>query len=60
MMKMVRILVLICPKHNFAVKILEPQGTKVFWRDILGDVCRDIPGVPQKFEKLILCSNLVP
>ena len=29
---------------------LETQGIKLFWRDIPG-FCRDIPAVPEKFEK---------
>ena len=38
---------------------LEAQGNQTFGRDILG-FCRDIPGVPEKFEKKGLCSILVP
>ena len=37
----------------------ETQGNQTFWRDIPG-FCRDIPGVPEKFEKKSLCSILVP
>ena len=37
----------------------ETQGNQTFWRDILG-FCRDILGVPEKFEKKSLCSMLVP
>ena len=38
---------------------LEAQETKLFWRDIPG-FCRDIPGVPEKFEKKGLCLILGP
>ena len=38
---------------------LETQGNQTFWRDIPG-FCRNIPGVPDKFEKKGLCSILVP
>ena len=38
---------------------LETQGTKLFGRDIPG-FCRDIPEVPEKFEKKSLCSIFVP
>ena len=37
----------------------EAQGNQTFWRDI-PEFCRDIPGVPEKFEKKGLCSILVP
>ena len=32
---------------------LETSEIKLFWRDILG-FCRDIPEVPEKFEKKIV------
>ena len=38
---------------------LETRGLKLFGRDIPG-FCRDIPEVPEKFEKKCLCSILVP
>ena len=38
---------------------LETRETTLFWRDIPG-FCRDIPDVPKKFEKISLCSILVP
>ena len=37
----------------------EAQGNQTFWRDIPG-FCRDIPEVPEKFEKKNMCSILVP
>ena len=33
---------------------LETRETKLFWRDIPG-FCRDIPEVPEKFEKKKVC-----
>ena len=38
---------------------LETQGNQTFGRDI-PEFCRDIPGVPDKFEKKSLCSIIVP
>ena len=38
---------------------LKTQGIKLFGRDIPG-FCRDIPEVPEKFEKKSLCSIFVP
>ena len=35
----------------------EAQGNQTFWRDIPG-LCRDIPRVPEKFEKKSLAPNL--
>ena len=38
---------------------LDPREIKLFWRHIPG-FCRDIPGMPQKFERKCLCSIFVP
>ena len=42
------------PREGAAAKkfgmSFETQRNHTFWRDILG-FCRDIPGVPEKFEK---------
>ena len=38
---------------------LETREIKLFWRNIPG-FCRDIPAVPEKFEKKSLCSILGP
>ena len=38
---------------------LETREIKLFWRDIPG-FCRDIPAVPEKFEKNKFVSNFRP